>query len=144
MLVLNIEYKENFITADDYIEFEFKMGDAQTTIEQAKRSISNQLFSVAAIKDNEIVGIARLVGDAAIFWCVVDVWVLPEYQRKGIGSNMVNILIRYVKENSIPETLITVYLMCAKDKEKFYEKLGFHCHPNESEGAGMELVIKIK
>ena len=141
---MDIEYKENFITAEDYIDFESKMGDSQTTTEQAERSISNQIFSVAAVKDNEIVGIARLVGDAAIFWCVVDVWVLPEYQRKGIGSSMVNRLIKYVKEESIPGTMVTVYLMCAKGKEQFYERLGFHCHPNESEGAGMEMVISAK
>jgi GNAT superfamily N-acetyltransferase len=144
VLILDIEYKENYITSDDYLLFERRMGDPQTSIEQAERSIARQLYSVAAVKSDEIVGIARLVGDAAIFWCVVDVWVLPEYQGQGIGRNMVNMLIQHVKDNSFPDTLVTVYLMCAKDKEGFYEKLGFHRHPNDLEGAGMEMLIRIK
>ena len=34
-----------------------------TTKEQAERAIANQLFAVTAMKDGQIVGIARLLGD---------------------------------------------------------------------------------
>jgi hypothetical protein len=33
--------------------------------------------------------------------------------------------------------------MCAKDKEPFYEKLGFRSRPHECEGAGMEFEMMI-
>lgn len=141
---MQINYKDNFINANDYVLFEAKMGDPITTKEQAERSLKNQLFSVAALDNGQIVGIARLLGDAAIFWYINDVWVLPEYQGKGIGSSMVNRLIEYVKAESLPGTSISLCLMCAKGKEGFYEKLGFIKRPHDWEGAGMEMEIDIE
>lgn len=119
------------------------MGDALTTREQAERSFAHQLFSIAAVRDGELVGIARLIGDEAIYWYINDVWVLPEYQGKGIGSSMVKRLIQYAKETSIPGTSVSLCLMSAKGKEGFYEKLGFLRRPHEWEGAGMEMEIHI-
>ena len=89
-----------------------------TTKEQAERAIANQLFAVTALKDGQIVGIARLLGDGAIYWYINDVWVLP-----GTG--------------------VSLCLMCAKSKEGFYEKLGFFRRPCEWEGAGMEMEIEL-
>jgi len=142
--MLNVEYKENVLTADEYIMFESKMGDPLTSKEQAERSLAHQLFSVIAIIDNEIVGIARLLGDAAIFYYINDVWVLPEYQGKGIGTKLVEKLIEHVKETGIPGTSVSLCLMSAKGKEGFYEKLGFLQRPHGWEGAGMEMEIDIE
>lgn len=141
--MMNIVYRENTLTADEYLAMELQMGDPMTTKEQAERSIAHQLFSITAVKDNQIVGIARLLGDAAMYWYINDVWVLPEYQGKGIGSNMVQRIIQYVKEASLPGTSVSLCLMCAKDKEGFYEKLGFFRRPCEWEGAGMEMELTI-
>ena len=141
---MKIEYKENTLTADEYILFESKMGDPLTTKQQTERSLANQLFSVTATMDNEIVGIARLLGDAAIFYYINDVWVLPKYQGKGIGTKLVEKLIEYVKETSIPGTSVSLCLMSTKGKEGFYKKLGFLQRPHDWEGAGMEMEIDIK
>lgn len=138
---MNIEYRENTLTAEQYLMMEQRMGDPLTTKEQAERSISHQLFSITALKDGQIVGIARLLGDAAIYWYINDVWVLPEYQGKGIGSHMVKRIIQYVKEASVSGTSVSLCLMSAKGKEGFYEKLGFFKRPCEWEGAGMEMEI---
>ena len=138
---MNIEYCENTLTAEQYLMMGQQMGDPLTTKEQAERSIAHQLYSITALKDGQIAGIARLLGDAAIYWYINDVWVLPEYQGKGIGSNMVKKLIQYVKEASVPGTSVSLCLMSAKDKEGFYEKLGFFNRPCEWEGAGMEMEI---
>ena len=139
---MNIEYRENALTADEYLMLERQMGEVLTTKEQAERAIANQLFSITAIKDHQIIGIARLLGDGAIYWYVNDVWVLPQYQGMGIGRNMVQKLIQYVKEKSIPGTSVSLCLLSAKGKEGFYEKMGFLRRPHESEGAGMEMEIQ--
>jgi len=142
-LDLNIEYKENILTADDYLAFIDKMDEEDTTREQAELAVANQIFSITAVKDNEYIGMARLLGDAAIFWLITDVWVLPEYQGKGVGRTLVEKILQYIKENG-PKGYHAVYLMCAKDKEGFYEKLGFMKRPHKWEGAGMEMEIEIK
>jgi hypothetical protein len=56
---------------------------------------------------------------------------------------MVNRLVEYVKETSLPGTSVSLCLMCAKGKEGFYEKLGFFRRPCEWEGAGMEMEIEL-
>ena len=69
---MNIKYRENTLTADEYLTIESKMGDPMTSKEQAERSLSHQLFSVTAMHENEVVGIARLLGDNAIFYYIND------------------------------------------------------------------------
>lgn len=91
----------------------------------------------------ELVAMGRLLGDGAIYWYINDVYVLDEYQGQGIGREIMNRLVAYIKHNSLPETEVSVCLMCAKGKEGFYEKLGFRCRPHEYEGSGMELELVI-
>lgn len=141
---MTITYNENCITAEDYLLMESRMGDPLTTREQAERAVAHQLYSIAAKDGDTIVGIARLLGDGAIFWYINDVWVLPAYRGKGIGSGMVKLLIQHVKQASLPGTSVSVCLMSAKGKEGFYERLGFRARPHAWEGAGMELELEIE
>ena len=140
---LDITYSENELTADDFILFQRKMGWFEDGKAQLAKSLSNTLFSIVAKKDNEIIGMGRLLGDAAIYWYINDVFILTEYQGMGIGREIVKRLIQYAKQNSISGTSISLYLMSAQDKEGFYEKLGFRCRPHEYEGSGMEMEIEI-
>ena len=142
---MNIICKEHKLSTDEFLSIESQMDDMdETSIEQAEKALANQICSVAAFNGNEIVGIGRLLGDASIYWILTDIWVLPEYQGKGIGRQIVNRLIQYVIDNSIKKTSVSVFLMSAQGKEGFYEKLGFRRRPHEYEGAGMELELDIE
>lgn len=141
---MDITYSENVLTVEDFILFQRKMGWYEDPKAQLAKSLSNTLFSVVAKKDGEVIGMGRLLGDAAIYWYINDVFILTEYQRLGIGSEIVKRLIQYAKQNSISGTSISLCLMCAKEKEGFYERLGFKCRPNDSEGPGMEMEIDIE
>ena len=140
---MDIEYIENRLSAKDVIQFQRKMKWNEDPIEQWERSLSKTLFSVIALKGDEMIGMGRLLGDAAIYWYIQDVFILTEYQGLGIGTEIVKRLIRHVKKNSIWGTSVSLYLMSAKGKEGFYEKFGFLRRPHDSEGAGMEMEIKI-
>ena len=141
---MDIKYIDNILTAEDFRKLNDKVGGDYTTQEQAERAVANQLFSVVAALNGEYIGMARLIGDGAIYWCIVDVFVLPQHQGKGFGRAMVERLIRYVYETGLPKTSGSLFLMCAKGKEGFYEKLGFVKRPHSREGAGMEMEIEIK
>ena len=140
---MNILYCENALTAENYRAFQRKMKWDVDGYEQIDKSLKNDLYDVAAVHEDEIVGMGRLVGDGAIYWYIQDVFILTEYQGKGIGSEIVRRLINYAKENSLPQTEISLGLMSARGKEGFYEKIGFVCRPNEKQGAGMEMSIVI-
>lgn len=140
---MNIEYRENVLTAEEYLYLERQVGEQITTPEQAKRALEYRLYSISAYDGGKPVGMAYLIGDAAIYWYINDVRVSPEYQGRGIGSEMVRRIIQHVKATAIPGTSISLNLMCAKGKEGFYEKLGFFRRPTQWEGAGMEMEIDV-
>ena len=140
---MEIDYKENILVADDVLLFQKKMGWTVDPREQWEKSLKNTDYSIAAIYNGELIAMGRLLGDAAIYWYINDVYVLNQYQGKGIGREIMSRLLTHVRQNSLPGTEVSVCLMCAKGKEGFYEKLGFRRRPHEHEGAGMELELII-
>lgn len=140
---MEIGFKENELTADDVLLFQQKMDWTVDSKEQWIKSLKNTLYSVTAFHDDEMVAMGRLLGDGAIYWYVNDVYVLTQYQGRGIGRQIMNRLIAYIKKNSLSGSEVSVCLMCAKSKEGFYEKFGFRSRPHEYEGSGMELEIAI-
>lgn len=88
------------------------------------------------IYDNEIIiGMARIVGDGS-YYTVYDVVTRKEYQGKGIGTMLMNEILKWYK--SIEDDDTYLYLGASYGKEKFYEKFGFRSRPYGHIGAGMK------
>ena len=140
---MTITYHENALTADNYRAFQQAMGWKPENYQVITKSLAHDLYDVVAMDGARIVGMGRLVGDAAIYWYIQDLFILTDYQHKGIGTQIVRRLIDHIKTNSLPNTQLVLSLMSAPGKEGFYEKLGFTRRPHPSAGAGMELEITI-
>lgn len=134
---MNIQLIDNGLCAENYIYLRNEVGFSKTPIDQTQKALANGLFSVVAQCNGKNAGMGRLVGDGIMYWYIQDVAVLPEYQGQGIGKAIVKRLMQYVEEHSIPGTYTTIGLMAAKDKDAFYEKLGFISRPNDTCGSGM-------
>ena len=52
------------------------------------QAYKSSLYILAAYDDDKLVGILRAVGDGASIVFLQDLIVLPEYQRQGIGSQL--------------------------------------------------------
>lgn len=132
---INYQIIERKPTVDQYFELrkavKWPIGDEDAY----KKGINNSIFAVCAFLGNEIIGSARIVGDDSVCFYIQDVMVKPEYQRMGIGFEMMNKIMNYIKERACPGAFVA--LMSAKDKEGFYEKFGFWKRPNEKFGHGM-------
>jgi len=139
---VDIEYRENALTAEALAGLRNQAGWSHTEVFQAEKALERTLFSVAALSGGEIVGMGRLVGDGVLIWYIQDVIVVPERRGAGVGSEIVRRLVEYAKAHSLPGTNVAIALMSAKDKEPFYEKLGFYRRPNGHEGAGMMIRAK--
>ncbi len=140
---MGVEYLENGLTAEALAGLRDLAGWQHIVAEQAKKALENTCFSIAAVEEGRVVGIGRLVGDGAMIWYIQDVIVVPEYRRSGVGTAIVQKLMDYVRSEAIPGTSVSVGLMAAKGKEPFYEKFGFYARPNDHEGAGMMIRIKV-
>lgn len=93
------------------------------------------MYCVCAQIEDEVVGMARVVGDGSICFYIQDVIVKPEYQSMGIGKKMMESVMIYISKNAGSGAIVG--LMSAKGKEEFYKKFGFWQRPNDNFGHGM-------
>lgn len=56
--------------------------------DKLKRAFGNSLCVLGAFDDEQLVGLVRCVGDDEHIILVQDLLVLPQYQKKGIGTNL--------------------------------------------------------
>lgn len=72
-----------------YQSFRIQSGLSPKSMEAAEIGMKNSLCCVTVLdtdKEGAIVGMGRLVGDGACHCQDVDICVLPEYQKKGVGK----------------------------------------------------------
>ena len=138
MKKINYELAENQLSAEDFIRLKVATGFKNRPKEQVEKALENDLLDIVAVVNNSVVGMGRLVGDGALYWYLQEIIVLPEYQRQGIGSGIVNYLLEYIKKNTKEGTFTCVGLTAAEGKESFYERFGFI-----KNGRGMNLYMEI-
>ena len=97
----------------------------------AETSLMNFIYCFTVKdKDNEqIVGMGRIVGDGAIYFYIQDIVVHPDYQKKGIGKDIMNMKVGYLNLNAPDKAFVGLF--ASQGKESFYEKYEFKDHsPN--------------
>ena len=85
-----------------------------------RRAFSNSLYALAAFDNDKLVGLIRAVGDGASIIFIQDLLILPEYQRRGIGSRLLQILMEKYKK------VYQLQLLTDDSKKNiaFYEAVG--------------------
>lgn len=86
-----------------------------------QKGFANSMLTLAAYDVEQLVGIIRTIGDGHTIVFVQDILVLPEYQRKGIGTALLQaILDRYNHVRQIELTTDNTEKTIA-----FYKSMGF-------------------
>lgn len=127
------------MTGQEYNELRVSVGWNPFTDGQAERGIQHTTFLTAVRDSGRIVAKGRILFDFGYTAYLGDVLVRPEYQGQGIGSQVVEGLIERTMAAAQEGARIIFILGAAKEKEAFYEKLGFRRRPNEWSGAGMSM-----
>lgn len=89
--------------------------------EMLKSAFQNSLFVYGLYKKNNLIGLIRGVGDGYSIIYIQDIIISPDYQRRGLGTKLINYILEKYKE---------VYqLVLSTDNEEktiaFYKSLGF-------------------
>lgn len=134
-----IEIKYNSLTADEWAYLRASVNWTIHSHNDFLEAINNSLLILSAYSEENLIGMARLIGDNKFTFFIQDVIVLPSYQNQGIGTTLVNSLIEYIKKKASPHTIVN--LMASKGNEHFYENIGFIRRNGTLKGYGMELVI---
>lgn len=103
--------------------------------QDVKRALENTLFSVVIMENGSPVGIGRVIGDGSVAFFIKDVVVIPQKQGMGIGNQIMDALMNYIRREGADNAYVG--LMATKGKEGFYKKFGFHVRPCGDEGSGM-------
>ena len=84
--------------------------------------IAGSHLFIIAVKADEIAGMGRAISDRVSDAYIQDVTVKEEYRGKGIGTIIINELIKRLRADGID----WIGLIAEKDSHGFYTRLGFH------------------
>lgn len=98
----------------------------------AELGLPNTLFGVCVESGGEVVGIGRIIGDGGLFFQVVDVAVVPEYQGEGLGAMVMDAVMLWLRDNAPAGSY--VQLVAEEGATGFYERYGFRIRTPESSG----------
>ena len=119
----NYQLKARVPNVADYLRIRLAAGLSRKTEVAATTGLKNSLFAVTVFYGGEPVGLGRVIGDGGCFFEIVDIAVLPEHQKKGLGKLIMDALITYIHEHA-PESAY-VSLMADHGTPDFYAKFGF-------------------
>jgi GNAT superfamily N-acetyltransferase len=131
---------EKLPQAEEYNWLREQVGWRTNPEDVIRKALPNSLYGVCAYQAGQLVGMARIIGDAGLVYYIQDVIVVPECQGHGIGTQLMDRVMGYIRKHASQNTIVG--LMSAKGKEPFYEKYGFTVRPTERFGAGMTLFWK--
>lgn len=133
-----IRFVEDLKDVNVYLSLRNQVNWIKLDREQAQKALNNSLKIYTVYDDDDKpIGMGRIVGDGAVISYIQDLIIIPEYQKKHIGSQLIQHLINYVDSITAENTRMMLCLMCAKGREEFYIKHGFTARPTDSLGPGM-------
>lgn len=134
-----LEYKNKIPTVQEYNLLTEKVGWGKRNEKIVAEALKNTLYAICVYDEEKIIGSARIIGDKTIFLYIQDVMVIPEYQSKKIGTEIMNKIIEKIEEYRGLNPNIRVYLGASEGKEMFYKKFGFITRKEANLGEGMIL-----
>ena len=117
-----VRIEERLPTPEEYRELRAAVGWKCPEAPDCARALRGSIAGVCAFDESALVGMARLVGDGAFYWYIVDVVVGPDHQGTGIGKSLVQALERLAAHGNVAGT---VNLVASPDVVAFYERLGY-------------------
>ena len=132
-LLRSLQYKEQLPAINEYWDLFNTTGwnnEYKFTIADLKNAIEKSWYALSAFDSDKLVGFGRVIADGVHHAFIVDIIVHPQYQSNGIGSLLLERLVKKCKEENIRD----IQLFAAADKYGFYEKQGFEQRPHNAPG----------
>ena len=80
-----------------------------------EEALKNTLYSLCVYDRDNLIGYGRIIGDKTIFLYIHDVMVIPEYQGKKIGTEIMKKLLKQIHEYKKVNPNIRTYLGASKE-----------------------------
>ncbi len=133
----NFTIVERAPTVEEYQMLRTAVGWGKADVDGIQKSLQNSLYWVCLLERDTIIGCGRVIGDRGLCFYIQDIIVLPNYQGQGLGRQIMERVMEYVRANAHEGGFVG--LMAAKGAEHFYLKYGFIARPTPEYGPGMIL-----
>lgn len=121
---LAVKYAHRLPTWEEYTNLiQAVQWEGFTNFDAARQSLAQSRFCVVAELNGEFVGMARLCGDGAQFFYLMDVAVLPNFQHSGVGTGLMNEIVRFLQNQAPEKSLLTLFT--SEARSSFYKRFGF-------------------
>jgi GNAT superfamily N-acetyltransferase len=84
----DIALVDRFTDVETYRRMRVDAGLSARTGEAARRGLANTLYGVSLVREGEVVGMGRIIGDDGTVFTVVDIAVAPALQGRGLGKRI--------------------------------------------------------
>ncbi len=112
-MIYKVDDKE--LNASVFIPFVNQVWPGDYDMEKTQAALSKTI-NITVYDDNKLIGCLRILSDGYYFGTITELLVLPEYQKRGIGSKLLQLA-----KDSTPTML---YFGAQPGLEEFYEKNG--------------------
>ena len=131
--------REGAPSAIDYLQLRVRAGLSPKSEEQAKAAISGSWAACHIVyeADSCSVAMGRIIGDGGWYFHVVDLAVLPNHQRRGLGSAVLTYLLEKIRQQAPRGAYVS--LLADPPGRPLYARHGFV--ESAPDSAGMVLVL---
>lgn len=127
---MKISYK---ISADDFYSLRDSVGWKNVSTTELAIALDNSIYVVGIYENDSLVAMGRMVGDKVFKGLLTDIIVSPDYQNKGYGK-IVTELLKLAQENMQDGDLMCIEAAPTNGNIPFYIKCGMKHKPEEQEG----------
>ena len=90
------------------------------SFETVKRSIENSICFGVYDSSDKFVGFARVLTDFAVFAYIMDVFILEDYRKQGLGKQLMSAIMQHSDLQCLKRIMLAT-----NDAHELYEKYGF-------------------
>ena len=125
------------ISVDDYNALRKAVKWILVTPERAAKALNNSYYKIIAYDDGKPVGMARIVSDGGYTYFITDVIVLPEYQGKHIGTNLIDRILNYIEKDVKKGETVGMNIQAVR----VMGLVRMDCRPFGNHGPGMSMWV---
>lgn len=109
----------------DYLALRERSGLSPRRPDQAAAALEGgwAALTVIHMETSAIVGMGRVIGDGGWYFHVIDMAVLPEHQRRGLGDAILGALLARIRAQAPPGAYVS--LLADPPGRKLYQRHGF-------------------
>ncbi|OJF09911.1 GNAT family N-acetyltransferase [Couchioplanes caeruleus] len=124
---------------DDYLALRERSGLSPRRPDQAAAALRGSWAAAHVVhqETGTTVGMGRVLGDGGWYFHVVDMAVLPDHQRRGIGDAVLTTLLEAIRREAPPGAYVN--LLADPPGRRLYERHGFRLTAPSSEGMALIL-----